>query len=122
MLAKPVKRRLIHLQVRLSMWLTHLCTDSYDVIRYEPQIHSLLSRLNIDYQAFATVPWFDYCNSFTKTWSIFVLQNGEWHSMRLPNPFHAEHKAEHIVVASELVTDMKPDVSADAAVHSVLHA
>ena len=127
MLTSTVKKYLIRTQVWLSMWLTRLCTDCYDAMRYESQIHQLLNKLNIDYQSYATVPGFDYCNPSSKTWTIFLLQEGEWNLVQLPNPFHKSNNLTlpdreatanfQVDIDSEL-----NDVDGNAGVHSALHA
>jgi hypothetical protein len=88
MLSNVFKKVSLHIQVRLGLWLTTAFTDSYDALRYDSHIHSALSHLNIDYQTYAPVAGFDYCNTAVKEWKVFILNSQGWQLLVLANPFH----------------------------------
>lgn len=83
-----IQKLLVSTQVQISRWLTHCFSDSYDILRYDSYIHQLLSEANISYQTYTTVPWFNYCDPTLKSWTVFTLQQKEWISVKLPNPFY----------------------------------
>ncbi|MBD2462528.1 hypothetical protein H6G89_15895 [Oscillatoria sp. FACHB-1407] len=82
------QKRFTQLQARLSQQLSYLLADSYDTMAYDSHIHRLLAESGIDYQTYTILPWVDYCNSHLALWTVFVMQQHEWVSVQLPNPFY----------------------------------
>lgn len=103
MLSAFVKKLSLQTQVRLGLWLTNTFTDSYDAARYDSHIHSVLSHLNIEYQTYAPVPGFDYCNTTAEQWKVFILNPQGWQLLVVANPFHASCQAKPHWVMSEAI-------------------
>jgi hypothetical protein len=80
------------LQARLGTWLTEIFCDVYDVACYESWIHVLLCEADIHYETYAPHPWFNYQDAIRETWKVFVLFQGEWNQVTLPNPLYTRHE------------------------------
>jgi hypothetical protein len=99
-----IQKLLVSTQVQISQWLTHCFSDSYDVLRYDSYIHQLLSAENLSYQTYTTVPWLNYCNPTSESWTVFILQQKEWISVKLPNPFHqADQSCFEVTLNAEVI-------------------
>jgi hypothetical protein len=111
MFAPFLKKLPIAIQVRLSQWMTSLLTDTYDVLRYDSEIHTLLGEMKIDYQTCVPVSWFDYCDPDIQTWSVFISQAGRWQLVSLPNPLYLHNHADEDVTLHEVtvISEVEPE-------------
>jgi hypothetical protein len=104
-----------HIQVHLGLWLTNAFTDSYDAVRYDSHIHSVLSQLQINYQTYAPVLGFDYCNPAVQHWKVFILNAQGWQLLVVANPFHGSCQMKPQWAHSEAIANLSAESASSLA-------